>query len=167
MCSNTLYISMKDAIISLSWWLSASTMTKWDHFDSKSDPEPEPHNLRQETSSVDNCLMLPYAHGQHISNVLKHNVVNFYNTCRKKFEVAVTSLNHNAMKSFWLHKWPGRTKKPEPSIVGITFWGYCHMPMDIISMCSNTLYMSNVDLGSSLRWLSSPTMTLSHHFDST
>jgi hypothetical protein len=32
------------------------------------------------------------------------------------------------------------------------------MPMDSISMCSNTLYMSNVDVGSSLRWLSASRM---------
>jgi hypothetical protein len=41
------------------------------------------------------------------------------------------------------------------------------MPMDSISMCSNTLYMSNVDGGSSLSWLSDSTMTLYHHFDYT
>jgi hypothetical protein len=41
------------------------------------------------------------------------------------------------------------------------------MPMDSISMCSNTLYMSNVDAGSSLRRLLASTMTLCHHFDST
>jgi len=28
------------------------------------------------------------------------------------------------------------------------------MPMDSIAMCSNTFYMSNIDAGSSLRWLS-------------
>jgi hypothetical protein len=35
------------------------------------------------------------------------------------------------------------------------------------SMCSNTLYMSNMDAGSSLSWLSASTMTLCHHFDLT
>jgi hypothetical protein len=30
--------------------------------------------------------------------------------------------------------------------------------MDSISMCSNTVYMSNMDVGSSLRWLSASTM---------
>jgi hypothetical protein len=30
--------------------------------------------------------------------------------------------------------------------------------MDSISMCSNTFYMSNMDVGSSLRWLSASTM---------
>jgi hypothetical protein len=34
-------------------------------------------------------------------------------------------------------------------------------------MHSNTLYMSNMDVGSSLRWLSVSTMILWHHFDST
>jgi hypothetical protein len=39
--------------------------------------------------------------------------------------------------------------------------------MDRISMCSNTLFMSNnMDARSSLRWLSASTMTLWHHFDS-
>ena len=41
------------------------------------------------------------------------------------------------------------------------------MPMDSILMCSNTLYMSNMDAGSSLRWLSVSTMAYRHHFDST
>jgi hypothetical protein len=41
------------------------------------------------------------------------------------------------------------------------------MSMDSISMCSNTLNMSYVDVGSSLRWLSASTITLCHHFDST
>ncbi len=41
------------------------------------------------------------------------------------------------------------------------------MPIDNISMCSNTLYMSNMDVGSSLRWLSASTMMWWHHFDST
>ncbi len=55
-------------------------------------------------------------------------------------EVAV-SLSHDVMTSFWLHKWP-RSPNYEPSSVGITFWGYCHMPMDSTWMCSNTWYMS-------------------------
>jgi hypothetical protein len=49
--------------------------------------------------------------------------------------------------------------KYEPSCVGITVRGYCHMPMDCISMCLNTVYMYDVDTGSSLSWLSASTMT--------
>jgi hypothetical protein len=75
------------------------------------------------------------------------------------------SLNHDVMTSFWLHKWP-RTPKYDPSSVGITVWGYCCINMGSISMCLNTLYMSSVDVGSSLRRLSASTMTLCHHFDS-
>jgi hypothetical protein len=41
------------------------------------------------------------------------------------------------------------------------------MPMDSISMCSNTFYMSNTDEGSILRWRSASTMTQRHHFEST
>jgi hypothetical protein len=33
------------------------------------------------------------------------------------------------------------------------------MWIDSISICSNTLYMSNMDDGSSLRWMSASTMT--------
>ncbi len=84
--------------------------------------------------------------------------------CRKQFELA-SSLNHEVMTSFWLHKWP-RTSKSDPSKVGMIVWGNCHMPMDSISIYWSTLYMFNVDARSSLRRLSA-TMTLCHHFDST
>ena len=40
------------------------------------------------------------------------------------------------------------------------------MPIDSISIFSNTFYMSNMDAGSSLSWLSPSTMTICHHFDS-
>jgi hypothetical protein len=67
---------------------------------------------------------------------------------------------------FWLHKW-ARTPTSNPSSVGITVWGYCHIPTDSISMLSNNFYMYNMDAGSSLRWLSASTMIQWHHFDST
>ncbi len=41
------------------------------------------------------------------------------------------------------------------------------MHMDSISMCSNTLWISKMDGGSSLSWLSASNMTSWHHFDST
>ncbi len=82
--------------------------------------------------------LLPYTHWQHM-NVLKH---------RKQFELSV-SLNHDIMSSFWLHMWPSNPK-PDPCSVSVTIWGYCHMPMDSISMSSNTLYMYDVVAGSSL-----------------
>jgi hypothetical protein len=44
------------------------------------------------------------------------------------------------------------------AVAGKTVRDYCHLPMDSTSMCSNILYMSNVDAGSSLRWLSGSTM---------
>ena len=73
------------------------------------------------------------------------------------------------MTSFRLHKWP-RTPKSEPSRVGITVWGCYLMPMKSISMCSNTLSLSKMNEGRSLRRLSvivsASTMTLCNHFDS-
>ncbi len=48
-----------------------------------------------------------------------------------------------------------------------TVWGYYCVPMDSISMCSNTLYTFDMDVRSCLRWQSASTMTKSHHFDST
>jgi hypothetical protein len=41
------------------------------------------------------------------------------------------------------------------------------MPIDSISMCSNSLFMSNVDAGGTLRRLLASTTILCHHFDST
>jgi hypothetical protein len=40
------------------------------------------------------------------------------------------------------------------------------MKMDSISMCSFTMCVSNMEVESSLRWLSASTMTKMHHFDS-
>ncbi len=96
-------------------------------------------------------------------HALKH-FVYVWCGCRKHFEVAV-SLNHDRITSFWFHKWP-RTTKYEPSKVGITGRGYCHKPMDSISIFSNTLYTYDLDAGSSSNWLSASTMTEWHHFDS-
>jgi hypothetical protein len=45
-----------------------------------------------------------------------------------------------------------------PTRVGISVSGCYCVPMDSKWMCSNTLYMSNMDVGSSLRWLSASTM---------
>ncbi len=64
-----------------------------------------------------------------------------------QFELAI-SLNHDVITLFLLFKWPW-IQKSEESSVGRTVWGYCHIPMGSISMCSNTLNMSNVDPGSS------------------
>ncbi len=78
----------------------------------------------------------------------------------------LSASTNDIMPSLWLHKRP-RTSKSEPSSVGITIKGYCNMPMDSISICSNTCYMYNLDAGCSLRRLSASTMMLLHRFDST
>ncbi len=134
------------------WWLSASIMTLCHHFDSTSDPEPK--NISQ----VRWVLLLEATtacHGQHI-NVLKPVAYVQYGY-GKQFEVAV-SFTHDVMTSFWLHKWP-RIPNSEQSSVGITVYGRYLIPMDSIWMSSNTLCMSNMDVGSSLRWLSASIMT--------
>ena len=41
------------------------------------------------------------------------------------------------------------------------------MPVDSISMCSNTLYMTNVDRGSSFKWLPASSHNVLTSFDST
>jgi len=40
------------------------------------------------------------------------------------------------------------------------------MPMESTSMCSNTLYMSNMDVRSTLKWMTASTVTKWHHFHS-
>jgi hypothetical protein len=134
-------VSLNHDIMTLFW------LHKWPRT-TKSDPS---------TSSVGIIYfrLMPYAHGQH-NNVLKH-FAYVWCGCRKHFEVAVR-LNHDRMTSFWFHKWP-RTTNYEPSKVSITVRGYCHIPMDSISICSNTLYIYNLDAGSRSSWLSASTMT--------
>jgi hypothetical protein len=93
-------------------------------------PPKWPSTSKFEPSSMDitvwGCFL--YVHVQHI-NVLKHFIYTLYGY-RKQFDVAI-SLNHEAkMLSFWLnkHKWPRTPKSEEPSSVGITVWGWLHMP---------------------------------------
>jgi hypothetical protein len=56
------------------------------------------------------------------------------------------------------YKWP-RTTKSDPRSVGIPIWGYCRMPLTSISMRENTLFMSVMDEGSTLRCMSTLTTT--------
>ena len=153
MCSNTFYMSNMEVRSSLRW-PSASTMTCSHYFDDSAS-HPEPQNLRQ-AGWVKLCkaaTVCPWTAYQ-CAQTLFICLMWMY---RKQFELAV-SLNHDVMTSFWLHKWPRTRKNPGPSWVGISVWGCYYVPMDSILMCSNTLYMFNVDVGSSLRWLSATTM---------
>ncbi len=76
------------------------------------------------------------------------------------------SLNHDFMASFSLHKWPWRPKSGA-HLVGVIVWGCNHMALRQHTNSSNTLYMSNMDVWSGLRWILASTMTLWHHFCST
>jgi hypothetical protein len=152
MCSKTVYVFNVDAGSSVRRW-SASTMPLYHHFDYKSDHKPQ--NLTQvmwlnlfETTSL--CQWTAYQCAQTLCMCLMW--------MQEAVWVAV-NVNHDAMTSFWLHMWPRITTKSDPSNVGITVWGICHMPMDSISMYSKVLYMSNVDAGHSLSWLCALTMT--------
>ena len=128
MCPNSLYVSNMDARSSLRW-LSASATMYWHHCDSTSDPEPQNMTQVVWVTLLEATVICPWT-----ANVLKHFVYVQYG-CRKQFELAV-SLNHDVLTSFWLHKWPS-TPIYDPSSVGITIRGYCHMPMD--SQCAKAL----------------------------
>ncbi len=152
MCSNNFYMCNVEAGSSLRW-LSASTMTLCNRFWLHT----RPWTPKSDPSSV-GITVWGYCHMPMESISICSNTLYLSNVdAWEAVEVAV-SFNHDVMTSFWLHKWP-RTPKYEPSSVGITVWGNCCMSMDSISMCSNNLYMSNVEAGSSLRWLSASTMT--------
>ncbi len=160
MCSNTLYISNVHAGSSLRW-LSASTMTLSHCFDSTSDPE---HQIMSQVLWVqlfEATVICPWKACQ-----CAHTLCICLVWMREAMVEVAVSFNYVVMTPFWLHKWP-RAPNYEPSKLGITLWGYCHFPTDSISMCSNTLYMSYVDAGSSLRWLSASTKLEWYHFDST
>jgi hypothetical protein len=142
MCSTTLYMSNVDKG---SWFkgLSAYTMRLCQNFDSSSDLEPQPLIKVVWVELFENTAICPWTAYQCAQTLC----ICLMQMHRKQFEEAV-SLNHDKMTSFWLHKGP-RTPKYEPSSVGTTVWGYCHMPMDSIIMCSNTLNIFNMDFGSS------------------
>ena len=95
---------------------------------------------------------------------LKH-FVYVYHGCMK-WSVVSISLKHDVVASFPLHKWTW-IPKSGVNLTSVTVWGCTHMTLrqhDINGL--NTLYMSNIDVWSSLRWISASTMTLCHHVHS-
>jgi hypothetical protein len=129
MCPNTFYIQLAVSLnhdVTTSFWFC-----KWPRT-----PKSKPSKLG---ITVWGCYLMP----MDSISMGSHTVYG----CRQQFELAV-SHNHDLMISFWLHKWP-RTPTYEPSSAGIIVGGYCHLPMDSISMCSNLLYLSNMNAQSS------------------
>ncbi len=63
---------------------------------------------------------------------------------------------------------PQMTQIPKSGayFAGIMIQGCIHMPLRQNINNSSTLYMSNMDVGCSLRWISASTMTNWHHFHS-
>ncbi len=75
-------------------------------------------------------------------------------------------LNHDVMASFSLHKWPWLPKSGA-NFASVTVWECKQMALRQHTNGSITLYMSNMDVWSGLRWILAPTMMLGHHFHST
>ncbi len=78
------------------------------------------------------------------------------------------SLNLN--RDMYWHHFDSKSD-PEPQNLNQVAWYDCvRLPLYAGGQhikCSNTLFMSKLDVGSSLRWLSASTMMYWHHFDST
>ena len=154
MCSNTLYMSKMDDGSSFRQ-LSASIMTWWHHFGSTRDTEPL--NLSQVVwITVWGCYPMPIDSISMCSNTLYMSNTNMdmgssvWGSCQPQPWHNDIILTPQVTTS---------TPKSEPITVGETVQGCCYMQMNSISMCSNTLYMSNKHVGSSFRWLSASTMT--------
>ncbi len=148
MCSNTLYMSFMDVGCSLRW-LSASSFWPTSDPDSKNLIQVVWEKLCKATTI---CLWTAYQCAQTLCICL---IWMWKAVLRWLSASTMTEWHHF---EFWLHKWH-RTPKSEQSRVGMNVYGCYHMPMDNTSICPNTLYMSNMDVRSSLRWLSASTMT--------
>ncbi len=134
-------------------WLSPTTMTLCHHFDSASTSDPVPQNLSQvkwvymyKAAAV--CPLTAYQCAQRLFICLMWMQKAVWVGCQPQqwhYAIILT---------------PQVTQTPnyEPRKVDMTVWGYCHMAMDSISMFSNTLYVSNVNMGISLSWRSASTM---------
>jgi hypothetical protein len=96
--------------------------------------------------------------------MLKHSLHVQYG-CGKWFEVAVC-FNHDVMTSFWLHKWP-RWPNPQKTEVVQLYKAAAMCLWTINQYAKHCVYLSLMDVGSSLRWLSASTMAQWHHFDFT
>jgi hypothetical protein len=133
--------------------MSTLTTTQWHHFVSTSYPEPP--TLTQvmwielfEATTI--CRWTAYQCAQTLRLCLWWMMQEaVWDGCQPQPWL---------ITSFWLHKWP-RTPS-DPSSVGIPIWDYCRsMPLTSISMCQNTLFMSVMDDGSTLRRMSTLTST--------
>ena len=151
---NTLFMPFMDEGSTLRWLLTLTTK-QWHHFVSTSYPEPP--NLTQvmwielfEATTI--CRWTAYQCAQTLCLCLSWMQEAVWDGCQPQPWL---------ITSFWLYKWP-RTPKSDPSNVGIPIWGYCRsMPSTSISMCQNTLFMSVLYDGSTLRCMS--TLTLNHN----
>ena len=76
------------------------------------------------------------------------------------------SLNHDVAASFSLHKWPW-VPRSGANLAAVTVYRCKHIALRQHTNCSITLYMSIMDVWSSLRWISASTMTIWHLFHST
>ena len=76
------------------------------------------------------------------------------------------SLNHDVMALFSLQKWPWFPRS-RANFASVTVKGCTHMPLGQHNNGLNTLYMSNMNVWSSLRWILASTMMLCHQFHST
>ncbi len=57
-----------------------------------------------------------------------------------------------------------RIAKILPISFVVTVQGCTHMPTYLIEICWNTLFISNMDVGSNLQWSTASTITSWHHF---
>ncbi len=91
---------------------------------------------------------------------LKHFVYVLYG-CMEWSEVDI-SLNHEVIATFSLYKWPW-VPKSGANLANVMVWGCTHMPLRQHINGSRVFYMCNMDVWSSLRWISASTMWLFHH----
>jgi len=144
----------------------------WDAVNGGSQPQPWHHNIIQarpypifpkthpHLHTYYSIRVHPYAHPQHLK-VLKHFVYIQYGCGMQS--MGVFSLNRDTATSYRLGHTPFSLKSPPTCTFNGTAQGCAHMPIHSISMCKDTLYTSNMDVGCSQWGFVASTMTLQHH----
>ncbi len=137
-------------------WSTPSTMTSWHHFHSTVTQNGQ--NLTQLQLRSNNVRVHLYAYIPHWK-VLKHFLYVQYG-CGEQSAV-VYSLKHNIMASFPLDSCQELPLTKLQQCNGVRVHLYAYVPHR--EVYKNTLYISNMDVGSNQRWTTGSTMTSWHH----
>ena len=151
MCSSTLYMSNMDVRSTLKW-MTASTVTKWHHFHSISDAESQICGPTWPVEWYEGALTCPW------DSIPKVQTLYIY--LRWNWEVVWGGCQPQTwcIGIVFTPQVTERIPKFGANLASGMIWGCTHMPLRQHTKGSNAVYISNMKLGSGMRWMPASNM---------